>query len=120
VFAWFAIGLVLQAFTYDQVRYDAGFERGIVPAWWTAYETWQPTNTDSGHLFAEQFYHRLDAIVANPSLSNRAIEQQVSALKAQMPDLGSYAFAHLVWVAVGLVVVAAASLTFRRFRNVLA
>jgi hypothetical protein len=119
VFAWFAFGLILQAFTYEQVRHDAGFERGIVPAWWTAYETWQPTNTDAGHLFAEQFFHRLDAIVANPALSNQVIQQQVSALKAQMPDVGSFTLAHLVWVAVGLAAVAAASFTFRRFRNVL-
>jgi ABC-type transport system involved in multi-copper enzyme maturation permease subunit len=119
VFAWFAVGLVLQAFTYGLVRNVAGFDRGIVPAWWTTYETWQPAVTDSGHLFEEQFVHRLDAIVSNPSLSNQAVQQQIDALKAQLPDFGSFTLAHLVWVAFGLAAVAAASLTFRRFRNVL-
>ena len=120
VFAWFAFGLVLQVFVFDQVRYGPGYRQGNLPAWWAAYETWQPTNTDSGHLFLDQFLHRLDAILTNGALSAQQAQQRATALYGQMPDLGSFAAAHVVWIVVGVAAVAAASLTFRRFRNVLA
>jgi ABC-type transport system involved in multi-copper enzyme maturation permease subunit len=119
VFAWFAFGLVLQAFTFAQVRNVPGFDTGNPPAWWTAYETWQPTNTDSGHLFIERFLQRLDAVVTNGALSAQQAQQQATALYGQMPDLGSFAVAHVVWIGVGVAAVAVASLTFRRFRNVI-
>jgi ABC-type transport system involved in multi-copper enzyme maturation permease subunit len=120
VFAWFVIALVLQAFIFDQVRYSAGFDQGNAPAWWTAYETWQPTNTDAGHLFIEQFLQHLNAIVTNGSLSDQAVQQRATALWGQMPDLGAFLLAHMVWIVVSVAAVAAASLTFRRFRNELA
>jgi ABC-type transport system involved in multi-copper enzyme maturation permease subunit len=120
IFAWFALGLILQAFTFELVRNDTGFARGNPPAWWTTYETWQPASTDAGHLFAEQFLHRIEALLGTAPLSESAILQQARALSSQLPDLGSFTLAHLVWVVVGLVAVAASSLTFRRFRNVLA
>jgi ABC-type transport system involved in multi-copper enzyme maturation permease subunit len=119
VFAWFAFGLVLQAFTFAQVRNVAGFDMGNPPAWWTVYETWQPTNTDSGHLFIEQFLQRLNAIVTNGTLSTQQAQQRATALYGQMPDLGSFTVAHVVWIVVGVAAVAAAALTFRRFRNVM-
>jgi hypothetical protein len=120
VVAWFMIGLVLQAYTYEQVRDGAGFAVGNPPAWWNTYETWQPTNTDAGHLFTEQFLQRLDAIVNNGALSSQVVQQRVDALKGQMPDLGSFAAAHLIWIAVGMAAVVGASFAFRRFRDVLA
>jgi hypothetical protein len=120
VVAWFMIGLVLQAFVYEQVRDGAGFAVGNPPAWWTAYETWQPTNTDAGHLFTEQFLQRLSAIVNNGALSSQTIQQRVDALKGQMPDPGSFAAAHLIWVVMGVAAVVGASFAFRRFRGVLA
>jgi ABC-type transport system involved in multi-copper enzyme maturation permease subunit len=120
VFIWFAFGLVLQAFVFDQVRYGTGYPQGNLPAWWTAYETWQPTNTDSGHLFLEQFLHRLNAILTNGALSAQQAQQRATALYGQMPDLGSFAAAHVVWIVVGAAAVALASLSFRRFRSVIA
>jgi hypothetical protein len=119
VVAWFMIGLVLQAYTYDLVRDATGFAQGNPPAWWTAYETWQPTSTDAGHLFTEQFLQRLYPIVNNGTLSGQAIQQRVDALKAQLPDVGSFAVAHLVWIVVGVAAVAGASISFRRFREAL-
>ena len=120
IFAWFVVGLVLQAFVYDQVRDGLAFSQGNPPAWWTAYETWQPTSTDAGHLFTEQFLLPFNAIVNNGALSSQVIQQRVDALKGQMPDLGSFAGAHLIWIAVGLAAVVGASFAFRRFRGVLA
>jgi hypothetical protein len=120
VFAWFLLGVFMQAYLFEQVRDIAGFARGNPPAWWTAYETWQPTNTDAGHLFMEQFLRRLYSILDNASLSNQAVQQQAHALQQQMPDLASFTGAHLILVALGLAIVFGASLSFRRFRNVLA
>lgn len=120
VFAWFMVGLILQAYTFDQVRNILAFAQGNPPAWWLAYQTWQPTNTDAGHLFEEQFLRHLHAILNNATLSNAAVQRQVEALKGQMPDLASFTLAHLVLVVVGLAVVAAVALSFRRFRNVVA
>ncbi len=118
VFAWFAGGLFLPAYLFGQVRDLSAFHQGNPPAWWTAYENWTPINTDAGHLFLEHFLQRLNAIVANGALSDRAIQQQAQALTQQMPDLASFVWPHLVGVAVCLIIVVGASLTFRRFRNV--
>jgi hypothetical protein len=120
VVAWFMVGLVLAAYASSRVRDNAAFDLGSLPAWWTAYETWQPTNTDAGHLFMEQFLQRFNAAPNASGLSDEAIRQRVAALQMQMPDLGSFVGAHLVWIVVGVAVVAGASFTFRRFRGVLA
>jgi hypothetical protein len=44
----------------------------------------------------------------------------VHALEGQMPDLASFAWAHLILVAIGVAAVTGASFAFRRFRNELA
>lgn len=118
VFGWLCIGLLLQGFTYDKVRNSPGFAVGNPPAWWRAYETWQPTNTDSGSLFTAQFTHHLNAIFKNLSLNQQAMQRQVETLQGQLPDLNSFMLAHLVWIVFGLAAVAFSSLAFRRFRNV--
>jgi hypothetical protein len=120
VFAWFAGGLFLPAYLYGQVRDLSAFRKGNPPAWWTAYQNWSPINTDAGHLFLEHFLQRLNAIVDNATLSDQAVQQQANALTQQMPDLASFVWPHLVGIAVCLVIVVGASLTFRRFRNVVA
>lgn len=120
VFIWLVLGLFLPAYTFDQVRDLQAFAHGNPPAWWTAYETWQPATTDAGHLFNEQYLQRLYAILNNPSLSDSAVQQQIHALNQQMPDLASFTGAHLILIAISLAILFGASLAFRRFRNVMA
>jgi ABC-type transport system involved in multi-copper enzyme maturation permease subunit len=120
VFAWFAGGLFLPAFVFNLVRDLTAFNQGNPPAWWTTYENWNPINTDAGHLFLEHFLQRLYAIVDNPTLSNQAIQLHVHALEQQMPDLTAFVWPHLAGAAICLLLVFGASLTFRRFREVMA
>jgi ABC-type transport system involved in multi-copper enzyme maturation permease subunit len=120
VLAWFVSGTLLPGYLFDQVRHVPAFVRGNPPVWWTAYETWEPTNIPAGALFMRQFVRHLSSIVDNVALSNQAVQQQAHALERQMPDLAPLAGPHLIWVAVGLAAVVAASLSFRRFRDVAA
>jgi hypothetical protein len=120
VFAWFTGGLFLPAFFFDQVRNLTAFNQGNPPAWWTAYENWNPINTDAGHLFFEHFLQRLYTFVDNVHLSNQAVQQQAHVLEQQMPDLASFVWPHLVGIVACLALVLGASLTFHRFRNVIA
>jgi hypothetical protein len=120
VAAWLAGAIFLPAYFFDQVRDLTGFNQGNPPAWWTAYENWNPINTDAGHLFFEHFLRRLYDIVDNVNLSNQAVQAQAHALELQMPDLSSFVWPHVVGIAVCLALVGLASLTFRRFRHNLA
>jgi hypothetical protein len=120
VFAWFAGGLFLPAYLFAQVRNLTAFSQGNPPAWWTAYQSWTPITSDAGHLFMEQLLRRLYAIVRNAALSDQAVQQQTHALSQQMPDLTPFLWPHLVGAAVCLVLVWGASLTFQRFRNIVA
>jgi hypothetical protein len=117
VFLWFVGGAFLPAYVSGLVRDQSVFSQGNPPSWWTAYEVWNPVPTDATHLFLEQFLHRLHPILSNLALSDQAVQQQVHVLEGQMPDLAAFAGAHIVLVGVGLILVAAAASTFRRFRG---
>jgi ABC-type transport system involved in multi-copper enzyme maturation permease subunit len=120
VLAWVAGSLVLPAYLYHQVRYGTDFARGNPPAWWIAYSSFDPTGSSAGNLFLRQFFHDLYGILDNGRLSNLAVQYQVRLLEGQMPNLASFVAAHVVLVVAGAAIVGVASLSFRRFRNVLA
>jgi ABC-type transport system involved in multi-copper enzyme maturation permease subunit len=116
---WFVCGDYLPAAMLQQASQTPGFAEMHVPAWYTAYLTWDPTFVASGEgLVLGQFHRLIDPILRNPGLTDQAVIKQVRLMEQQMPDLGIFVWTHLAWLAAGLTLVAVAAASFRRFRNV--
>jgi ABC-type transport system involved in multi-copper enzyme maturation permease subunit len=119
VLCWFLVSNLLPAYMQDRASRSPGFDPGHLPAWYTAYLTWDPSFVGSGNvLVIGQFQGLISSIVSNFALSEQAVLQQVRQVELRMPDLSSFVAPHLVWAAVGLMCVVVAALMFGRFRNV--
>jgi ABC-type transport system involved in multi-copper enzyme maturation permease subunit len=120
VLCWFLAGEYLPSYLAQRAAEAPGFAAGQIPAWFTAYQAWDPTTVAGGQgIVLGQFQRLISPIVGNAGLSDQAVLQQVGVVELRMPDLGPLAGSHLVWAAVGLAAVALAAAAFRRFRNVI-
>jgi ABC-type transport system involved in multi-copper enzyme maturation permease subunit len=119
VLCWFVSGEYLPAAMFQRASQTPGFAEMHIPTWYTAYLTWDPTFVASGEgLVLGQFHRLIDPILRNPGLTDQVVLQQVHLMEQQMPDLGTFVWTHLAWLAAGLALVAATAISFRRFRNV--
>jgi hypothetical protein len=119
VLCWFVCGEYLPAAMLQRASETPGFAGMHVPAWYTAYLTWDPTFVASGEGLVLGHFHRLiDPILRNPGLTDQAVIKQVRLMEQHTPDLGIFVWTHLAWLAAGLALVAVVAASFRRFRNV--
>jgi ABC-type transport system involved in multi-copper enzyme maturation permease subunit len=119
VLCWFVCGEYLPAAMLQHASQTPGFAEMHIPAWYTAYLTWDPTFRATGEgLVLGQFHQLIDPILRNPTLSDQAVLLQVRLMEQKMPNLGVFVWTHLAWLAAGLALVAVAAASFRRFRGV--
>lgn len=89
---------------------------GHVPTW---YLSWEPTNNGMAALLQAPYTQGTAQILNDAARGggDHATLVALTNLEQQMPNLGGWILPHLVWALLGLAVVVAAALTFRRFRN---
>jgi ABC-type transport system involved in multi-copper enzyme maturation permease subunit len=121
LFGWFVCGVLLPDYLTHVAQQTAGFSTtGQPPSWYIPYMTWDPTSVAGGEYFGlHMYYAQLFPLLGNANLSNQAILQHALGLEHQLPDFSPLIGPHLAWAALGVATVAAVTLLFRRFQNVL-
>lgn len=102
---WFIWAMILNA----QVFWSQA------PAW---YINWEPSGAFLAQYYDASFTDQVRAAGAGPTRSQTLLQHIFDTVQYQLPSFGSWLGPHLFWAALGLALVAVASLTFKRFRNI--
>jgi ABC-type transport system involved in multi-copper enzyme maturation permease subunit len=120
LFGWFLCGVLLPDYLTQLAQQTPGFAQGYPPTWYVTYTIWDPSGIVGQQSVGLQgFYAQLFPLLGNALLSDQTILERVLVLERQLPDLTPLIGSHLAWVALGVVAVAVAAATFRRFQYAL-
>lgn len=119
---FFAIGIIVLWFCMPSVLTylpDAGAEGT------PGYKLWDPTNFEMSRRLVAPYNSALSRMVRMVHIEQpadaeaRQLVQRLQTLEQTAPDLRPWILPHLVWVAVGLILLVYVLCSFKRFRNVM-
>lgn len=84
-----------------------------LPAW---YVNWDPTSAATGHQMVVAYQTAFQTQVQAATNATQA-QQILLAVENKLPDLAGWFAPHLLWGALGLLLVSLAAFGFKRFRN---
>jgi len=85
-----------------------------LPMW---YMNWEPSGAFLSSVYDQVFADIVRTAGTGPTRNQALLQSIFDTTRYQLPDLWAWLGPHLIWAALALVLVALASISFKRFRN---
>lgn len=110
----FKIGVMVGWFIWAMI-FNASVFWNRVPDWYVNSDL---SGTFLGRSYDRSFAEMVKAAGTGPTRSQAMLQRIFDTVQYQLPEFWSWLIPHLIWAAFGLVLVALAAISFKRFRNV--